>query len=130
MPSFLSVCSWLGVVFTGIYLRQVLSIFAVIVFFDLSILDAAAETGNVGKYEENKLLPADNFFWSVRGNPRWLQIFFHLFLRMWIAIHTSVFRMEASPFELTLNYELKSIVLYSFTCSFKNIIEILCQTHT
>lgn len=70
MPSFLSVCSWLGVVFTGIYLRQVLSIFAVIVFFDLSILDAAAETGNVGKYEENKLLPADNFFWSVRGNPR------------------------------------------------------------
>jgi hypothetical protein len=48
--------------FTGIYSRQVPSLFAIIVFFDLSILDAAAETGNISKYEENKLLPADNFF--------------------------------------------------------------------
>lgn len=31
-----------------------LSLFATIVFFDLSILDAAVKTGNVGKYEENK----------------------------------------------------------------------------
>lgn len=49
-------------VFSGNSLRQVLSVFAIIVFFDLRILDAAVETGNMGKYEENKLLPADNFF--------------------------------------------------------------------
>ena len=48
--------------FIRTYLKQVLNIFAIIVFFDLSILDSAIETGNVGKYEENTLLPADNIF--------------------------------------------------------------------
>lgn len=56
--------------FTGTYLRQVLSTFATIVFFDLSILDAAVETGNVGKYEENTLLPADNIFLGCDGKSK------------------------------------------------------------
>jgi len=51
-------------------LKQVLNIFAITVFFDLSILDSAIETGNVGKYEENTLLPADNIFLGCEGNPR------------------------------------------------------------
>ena len=44
--------------------------FATIVFFDLSILDAAVETGNVGKYEENTLLPADNIFLGCEGKSK------------------------------------------------------------
>lgn len=55
---------------------------AIIMFFDPNILNAAIETGNVAKYGENKLLPADFFFFqSAKGNPRWLQIFLHLILR-------------------------------------------------
>ena len=48
---------------------EVLNIFAITVFFDLSILDSAIETGNVGKYKENTLLPADNIFLGCEGNP-------------------------------------------------------------
>ena len=51
-------------------MKQVLNIFAIIVFFDLSILDSAIETGNVGKYEENTLLPADNISLGCEENLR------------------------------------------------------------
>lgn len=56
-------------------MRPALSIFAIIVFFDLSILDAAVETGNVGKYKESTLLPADNIFPSCEGKSEMMTNF-------------------------------------------------------
>lgn len=52
------------------------------------------------------------FFWAVKGNPRWLQIFLHLILRTWRATHTSIFRMEVLHFELILNCELGNSLCY------------------